>query len=199
MELFMYISCKELPNSIQFMLKNIGYNRHDINVNIQQKVSPFYSGQDGYRGVFSTVKISDSIEEFPITKGSFGGANMFTSNAVDSLDEALTIPENLCAFKGREGGISPTLGELYILLSNTSLMLPKQSTLSEFERKVLACYKGLTSAGRKEAFSRLKKSELENAQDSLLSLGFIIKKGNGVSITTEGKNALGDNYSHLLY
>jgi hypothetical protein len=195
----MYIKVQDLPKSIIAMLNSVSYNKADIKINVESSVSPQSFPGDGYRAIFAVTKISDNIEEITVTKGSWGGINAFTTNVVDNLDSQFTIPNNVVVLKAREGGSKPVIGELYISQSNALLLLPFTSELTESEKKVLACYKGLTSAGRKEAFSRMPARELTCVQTSLLEKGFIAKKGNGVSITLEGKNALGDNYSHYLY
>lgn len=52
-------------------------------------------------------------------------------------------------------------------------------------QKVLGCYT-MTGNYRKEALSRMNATEEE--KDTLLTLGFLIRKGSGIGLSTEGKN-----------
>jgi hypothetical protein len=182
---------KELPQSLQTVLKKVGYRRKDISVIPQETVSLSSGGGAGRRSFAAIVDVSTGKHE--ITYGSWGGPNMFVRNAVDSDTAPKKLPRNGAAIVGSEGGGHPVWATIYVHPEMISGMLPTEADVTDRESKILGYFRSYTSSARKEQFSRMgiKPAEI----DSLVKRGYVKKnKAGATSITTKGKNAAGKVY-----
>lgn len=183
----MYVQVSELPDTLRTALKACGYHRKDINVEAREKYCPMQPGGDGYRAFCCVVDLATGRYETHM--GSWGGANMFNpQNAID-LDRAeYPIPDGVAVIEGHQGGGRPVYASLCLSPTNVAKMLPPPAELSDRERSILRCasYK---SGYRKAEYARMQVTDAELA--ALVAAGYLEKRGNGLSITTKGRNARG--------
>lgn len=184
-----YIQTKELPYEITSVLSRLGYNRKDIDVTFQEKVSPASSSSDGCRSFMAIINLSTG--EYTEKWGSFGGANIFNrDNQVDNDTSSYTIPENFCVIKGSSGGNRPVSAYLIIRPDMSAKFLPSKEELNPRLQYILDVFATYNSSGREREFNDYghippSKEEL----NCLVSRGLIkINKAGSVSVTTEGKN-----------
>lgn len=175
-----YSQVKELPLILQRALKSIGYYKKDISIEGKETVSVQDSGGDGRRGFVVLVDLV--ANSYRKSYGSWGGANMFTANVVDSDDKEHAIPPNGAVITGCEGGGHPTLANLYLHPSNIVKFLPPKVELTDAERIAL------------EQMSTLKPGYRDTVPPpvlaSLLTKGLAKQnKAGAVQITTAGKTA----------
>lgn len=189
-----YIKVTELPPSLQRALVSAGYNRKDIEVKVTEEFEPRPPSADGRRGFVAMCLLDDS-NEFKLTWGSFGGANMFTTT-VDDVKGAVEIPQNVAYITGMSNAGSgyPGFATVFVGPKNMNpTLLPSAPSVTEREGKLLAIYKTLKSSYRKEYLDRAKTTPEEI--DSLVARGFLSRnKAGAISITTEGRNAAAKDY-----
>ena len=191
----MYSLVKDLPETIQSALSSLGYTRADIKLEVAETISPFVGGGDGYRGFCCILDIVTGKRDTNV--GSWGGSNAFSpNNQVDCDIASYTIPSNVAVIKGSSGGCHPVYATITLSPDNIVKALPVVGELNAREKWILYNYKALTSAGRKNEWSRC------NDQPSMIELkalearGFLkINKAGSAQITTAGKNALGTTLS----
>ena len=196
----MHIKVNDLPVAIRSALTNAGYHTKDISVEVTESTSLYCSGGTGSRG-FAIVVNLDTGESKRLN-GSWGGANMFNpTNAVD-LDQTLhTIPMNGAVIKGRQG--EKVYATVYVSQANIvkALDAPKLE-LTEVEKGILKVLNGVNASYRKEYifgycskdyFERpLTEAEYTLTVSTLAGKGLVkVNKAGSVSMTTEGKNAIG--------
>lgn len=187
----MYVQVNDLPRPIQRALEAVAYHCKDITIEAAEEISVSVAGGAGERGFAILVNLDNG--EFKISRGSWGGANIFNpNNAVDLDDRLHKIPLNGAVIKGSEG--NSTFAYVYVNPQNLAPMLPKRAEVSEKESMILACFKGLKSGDyRQQALRRLGTTEAEIT--SLVDRGFLKRnKGGATQITTEGKNAAKPHY-----
>lgn len=192
--LIMYSKVIELPECIQTALKSIGYGRVDIEIEAKEKVSPSVAGGDGYKGFCMIINMETG--ETKRMEGSWGGSNYFSQdNQVDLDANMYTIPNNFAVIKGVTG--YKVFADMYINPSNMAKYLPAKIEMDPRDRWILYTFKGLTSAGRKDEWNRSRDKPSEEDLNRLAALGFLKRSSNGATkITTEGRNALGLEYSY---
>ena len=194
----MYSKVKELPETIQSALSALGYTRADIEIEVSESVSPFVGGDDGYRGFCSIVDIVTGQKDTKV--GSWGGSNAFNpNNQVDCDIASYTIPSNVAVIKGRSGGCHPVYATITLSPDNIVKLLPVVDQLNAREKWILYVMKSLTSAGRKNEWSRYNDQPSMAELKALEARGFLkINKAGSAQITTDGKNALG-NVNHVSH
>jgi hypothetical protein len=184
---FAYVKVNDIPESIQLVLKQVGYNKEDIFIEQYETLQLNDMGGEGRRSFVAMVNIETG--ENKVTYGSWGGPNAFTNNAVDNDNQTVKVIPGVAIIKGSEGGGKPTLAILALHPDNIVKLLPNKVELSEREKDCLYIVKAYTSAGRKSEFARrgIKQTELL----SLAEKGYLkFNKAGAVSITLEGKNAI---------
>jgi len=185
----MYIELRNLPASILRALQSLEYHNKDIRVETAEKVSLGSPSGDGSRAFACVGNIITG--GFRTIYGSWGGSNMFTKTIVDDCEKEFPIPIEGFVILGCTGGYkhSPFCTVYVNPKSVNSALLPPVYDLSSQYRKILACYKQLKSGPYRQAAL----NEHGANQDilvHLVSLGYLANKGNGISITTKGKNAV---------
>jgi len=189
-----YSKVKDLPETIQSALISLGYNRSDIKIEAAESVSPSVGGGDGLRGFCCMVNIVTGETKTMI--GSWGGSNAFTQSAINPVDSDYTnykIPDNIAVIKGNEGGSHPVYATITVSTANIIKALPGVVELSPRDKWILYGYKGLTSAGRKNEYSR--NNDVPSAADlkRLVDMGLLKQNAAGhCQITTAGKNCFRD-------
>ena len=183
----MYTKLTDLPETIQSALNKLGYHRQDIQIEITDAVSPQVTGGKGYRGFCVILDIVTGQSE--IKMGSWGGGNPFNpDNQVDLDSKPYEIPNNMAVIKG-SNGTDRMFATLYLSPNNVIKALPISVELDSRLRWILYGYKGLTSQGRKNEYSR--NNDKPSAADlkQLVDMGLLKQNKAGVcQITTEGKN-----------
>jgi hypothetical protein len=166
----------------------VGYGRADIRVVYGSTVTLGGSASDGCRAFATLVNLTTG--KYVTEQGSWGGPNMFTSNAVDADRSAYPLPADGVAIVGSIGGGRPVYATLHAPASMVALMLPAPGpALSHAETVTLHCFARYTSAYRREALSRAEIGP--EVIDALVDRGLLKRNRAGATaITTDGKNAL---------
>jgi hypothetical protein len=182
----MFVETKELPVCLKDALHNVGYNRFDISLDAREEVSlaspPSFEGSRGF-----TVIVDLVSGNFRVAHGSWGGANMFCKTAVDNDEANYPMTSGVAVIKGESGGRG-CFANLYLHPDNIVKFLPAMPTLTKGQKDILYIYDSLKSAYRKAELER--KGATAADVEECMRLGFLEHKGNGIRITTLGKNAL---------
>lgn len=189
-----YVKISSLPSSIQAALKEAGYNRKDIQVNTAETVCPRPPSAQGKRGFTAVCVLADDSQEYKMTWGSWGGSNMFVKT-IDDVHENVDIPENVAFVMGTSSSPGyPGYAYIYVHPKNMNpSLLPSEGSVSEREAKILAIFRSLKSAYRKEYLDGMKASDEEIT--SLVSRGYLSRnKAGATAITTQGRNASAKTY-----
>lgn len=184
-----YVPTKDLPKLIVDELKQIGFNKKDIQVIPTTSFRPQGLSGDGTRAFITLISLIDGRTKTEM--GSWGGANMFESKQVDVDDRERPLPRDFAVIKGTTGGY--VFAELLVHPDNLAKFLPSGESveLTDKEKLALKAIATLTSSGRKDAFgyNRLGQYRPENPLiQSLITKGLVKSVGAGISITTDGKN-----------
>ena len=186
-----YVNTKDLPPVVRKALAAVGYGRETIEMKPRETFTLQYMADDGARGF--NVLINLATEQFDLTWGSWGGPNMFAhANLTDRDDTARPLPDGIIHLQGQAGGRG-CFAHLRVNPKTLAPLLPAAPTvdLTEKEHKALRAVATLTSAGRKDEFSRegLGVYGPTNPLIAGLAEKGLVKVGKvGVSITLEGKN-----------
>jgi hypothetical protein len=186
----MYVQVKDLPAPVVVALKSVDYGRADIEVRPATSVVLSDSGTTG-RKAFA-VLVSLTTGQHQTIWGSWGGPNMFVANPVDSDTRSYPLPSDGVALTGSIGPHG-TFATLHIPATMVDRMLPSAGPeLTTEERDALYCHKAIKGgAYRRDELSRRKVSAA--TVDAMVDRGFLKRnKAAATSITTDGKNALGD-------
>lgn len=185
-----YSKVKELPDSIQRALASVGYGRADIEIEPAETFTvKSYSTGDGQRAFCIVVNMATG--ELKRFDGSWGGENAFNpGNAVDKDETARPLPPGFAVIKGSVG--NGVYAHIELNPENMAKFLPTQDTsLSDRDKWLLYTFDGLTSAGRRDEWSRQRDVPTEEDLNRLAAMGYLKRSSNGATkITTEGKNAL---------
>lgn len=182
-----YLETKSLPDTILSALTGVGYARPTIGVYVADTASMHAMSGDGMRGFTVLLDIdSGRSERFD---GSWGGANPFVPNPVDSDTRSRPLPPNGCVISGHIGGGKPCYASLTIHPSRAAKLLPAPSeALSERLSLVLGVFARFNSRGRSEWFARHGAAS-EPELTELETRGFIKRnKAGSVTCTAAGKN-----------
>ena len=149
----MHVKTKELPKSVQSLLKRVGYHKHDISIEATETVSPGSAGGAGLRYYFAALNLATGKSD--VTYGSWGGANMFNpQNQVDLDNQEYRIPENGLVVKGCEGAYS--YATIYVAPMNVQQFLPAPVDITDKERAILNAFATLKSGPyRAETLARI--------------------------------------------
>lgn len=184
-----HVPIRDLPQPVQSLLGSLGYHRSDVEVIASETVSPLCSGGAGRRGFFAALDLAEPAR-VQVTRGSWGGATMFSpTNAVDLDSTERPVRPGVVFVKGYEGGQVSAV--IYAHPATLVKALPAPAETSPRERWILAVVDGLISSYRKEYLARggVQPAEL----DALVARGLLKRnKVGAISITTKGRNARGD-------
>src|SRR5688500_15526643 len=98
----MYVSVKELPDTLRAALSSISYGRADIAIETAETYNPFQAGGAGRRGFCMAVNIESG--ERAIARGSWGGSNPFNpNNPVDLDSQERPLKPGFAIIQGTEG------------------------------------------------------------------------------------------------
>jgi len=182
----MFVETKELPECLKSALRSVDYNRTDISLEAREELSlsssPAFEGSRGF-----TVIVDLAAGHFRAEYGSWGGANMFEKKAVDNDESTYPMKPGIAVIKGESGGRG-CFAHLYLHPDNIIKFLPAITTLTQKQKDVLYVYDSLKSSYRKEELER--KGATVSDVEECVRFGYLEKKGNGIRITTKGKNAL---------
>lgn len=189
-----HVLVKELPEILQRALKEVRYNKRDIDIQSADKVSPSEGSAsfDGNRGYVVVVDLSSN--RYKINYGAWGGANVFDQRQVDLDDRPQVIPPNGAVIVGEYGGRG-SFAHIKVNPGNLQGILPRPAEeIDEREAKALDAILGLKSGYRADEFRRrgLGPYSAENPLIQSLAAKKLIKidARGGIQVTTEGKNAL---------
>lgn len=183
-----FIAVKELPTPVQKALRSIGYRSRDIDVRPSTSYNMLTSGGDGSRGFAVAVNLTTG--ESRATYGDWGGSNPFSQRQVDVDDRERPLPQDNVIIKGTSGNF--VWAYLMVHPNNLQALLPApDETLSDDEHKVLSILDRLQSGYRGDAFAQHQLGRYVASNPLIQGLaqkGLVAIRGNGLAITTEGKN-----------
>jgi hypothetical protein len=180
-----YTECKDLPESIKSALRSVGYNRTDISIEARDEMSfaspPAFEGSRGF-----TLVVNLTTGQCQVEHGSWGGANMFERRAVDCDETLYPMRPGIAVIQGESGGRG-CFAHLYLHPDNVCKFLPAVPTLTAKQAAVVYVYDSIKSSYRKAELDREGCTTAD--VDECIALGYLERKGNGVRVTTFGKNA----------
>jgi len=187
-----YVTVKELPDSIQKVLKQVKYGRRDIEVKPGTTYQMGGAGGDGSKEFIAAVNLETG--KYKIEWGSWGGANMFNPrNPVDLDTKSRPIRKNMAVVSGNIGG-GPTWAYITVLPANLQQLLESgdEDDLSEDEVQAISMIVGYKPSYRKEEFPRKGLGEYGPKNPIILSLqkkGMVkINRAGAIQATTAGRN-----------
>lgn len=187
-----YVIVKDLPASIQAALASVGYHGKDISVEASETVTLSSSGGSGSRAFVTLVNLTSGQHVTHL--GSWGGPNTFDrSNPVDNDTNRYALPADGVAITGSQGGAHPVYATLRVPVSMVQRILPSNKVeLTQVEKDALYCHKSIKGgAYRRDELSRRRVPS--TVVDDLVARGLLSRnKAGAVSITTDGKNAVGN-------
>ncbi len=184
------VRTKELPDSLKEALRQVGYGAQDVAVEVATEVSPMSPGGQGQRGFSAVVELSTGLSK--IRYGNWGGSSPAGQAQVDADDRPSPLLPGFAVIKGAIG--NRTFATIYLSPENVAKFLPATPDLTPRELGILAQFRSLSSAGRRDEWQRFPQSRPSDGEiDSLVAKGLLAKnKAGAVSMTTEGKNASRD-------
>jgi len=96
------VEVKELPQTLQSALRQIGYRKADIRVVPATEVYTGSAGMSGRRAFTMAVNIATG-QTSQVAQGSWGGPNPFERKPADDLETKVKIPQNSAIIKGSGG------------------------------------------------------------------------------------------------
>lgn len=186
-----YVDVRNLDDAIQTALKAVNFNKTSIAVTASERVTLSSSGGDGSKAF--AVLVDLNTNRHVVHYGSWGGANMFTpNNPVDNDHNSYPLPGNGVAITGSMGGGMPVMASLHVPASMVDHILPASAeTLPDVELAALAIFQSYKSAARPEYLQRHRVTS--GVLDALVERGLLKRnKAGATSITTDGRNAIGD-------
>jgi hypothetical protein len=189
----LHIAVKELPKELQKALSQVGFRRQDIEVIAADKYTMFGAGSKGRKDFTMAVNLKTGKTQ--LEEGSWGGANPFVKNPVDSDDKPRRLPPDFAVIKGSSGH-GPTWARILVHPTNLANLLPatKDDSMPKEELAALAIIDGIKGGKyRRDEFAYYKGLGEYGPNNghikSLLNKGMVkISKSGGISITTKGKN-----------
>jgi len=187
---------RELPQSVQKALKQVGYGAKDIDVKPEETVS--LMGVSG-RGVQSfAIVINMATGKANVSWGSWGGRNPNEKKGVDWDDKSYRIPTGGAVILGSRGGGRRVFATVYVHPDTMAPLLPQASGATEREKDILDHFVSLKPSYRKEYMERMKPPVSPKELDDLVEKGFLKRNRAGATqITLNGKNALRESVSTL--
>jgi hypothetical protein len=184
----MHVEVKELGTAIQAALKSVNYHGKDIEIHATNRASTMVAGGDGMRGF--TIVVNLDTGKFEGLRGSWGGSNMFTHNAVDN-EEVIDIPSNGAVIKGTTG-YPRTFAWIYAPPEAMGRMLPSgepAEELTDEENRALYCFVCIKGGEYRREEIRRKGVQAQTIL-SLIERGYLKRNKSGATqVTTKGKNA----------
>lgn len=197
----MHVPLRDLPPTIQKALRDVGYGRKDIEVEVGSTFSAPIAYGTGHRARVMVVNIATG--ERQEATGSWGGVNPFRQAPVDVPFAKSKLPPGFVALTSGH----TKFWTLHVNPENAARLLPsaEKAELDLRELWLLWSFRGLTSAGRKNEWQRgtydnpLGGPPTKAELTSLEAKGLIKTNSAGASqITTEGRNVIGKTGDYEL-
>lgn len=179
----MYARVKDLPPTVQGVLRSVHYAKADIRVEVEESVSAPHAYGKGHRGQIVMLELSTGRTQASV--GSWGGDNPFESRPVDTGGES-PLPPGYAALTSSLTGH----WTLHLNPQNVAALLPSAGgEVTAREGYLLGVFR-LNTVGRKYEWERHRgHGPTEGEIASLASRGFLkVNRAGAVSLTTEGKN-----------
>jgi hypothetical protein len=177
----MHAEVKSLSPHLRDALKSVRYGAADIEV--------IPAGGDGMRGF--VIGLNLATGERKGLSGSWGGANMFTANPIDSSPEQLAIPPNGCVIKGTTG-YPRTFAWIYAHPQAMGRYLASgapDEELTDGEQQAIYCFAAI-KGGEYRRDEMRRRGVTTATVDGLVQRGYLKRNRAGATaITTKGKNA----------
>ena len=187
-----HVSVSELPDTVRDVLKELGYGRRDIGIEISSTFTISSASGSGQRAFWCIVNIATGKHH--IEWGSWGGANMFSQkNPVDMDTSPRQLPPGAVVIEGSQGGGQPTYATIIAHPENLKMLAaPKEeSNLTPQEKSALNIIGGIKSSYRAEYFREARLGAYGPTNPVLQSLaqkGLVAITRVGIAITTAGRN-----------
>jgi hypothetical protein len=191
-----YVETRTLPACVKTVLESYGFRRDSVAVEPSETFTVqavcAYEGSRAFTAVVALDGSGSKVESI----GSWGGANPFEARPVDTDDRKRPLPPGYVVIQGESGA----RGAFATLLAHPETFAPLLGAgpaheLSADEKTALLVIKGYKPFARKEFFERKRWSaeRLESTLSSLAQKGLVSRnKAGATKITTEGRNACGD-------
>jgi hypothetical protein len=162
----MHVEVKELSPALRDALASVRYGAADVEIIPAESVEVAVAGGDGMRGY--VIGLNLATGERNGLSGSWGGANPFTANPIDSSPERLAIPPNGCVIKGTTG-YPRTFAWIYAHPQAMGRYLATGETeeLSDVEQQGIYCFAAIKGGEyrrdelpRREPYRRASQREL---------------------------------------
>jgi hypothetical protein len=185
----MHAEVKSLSPHLRDALKSVRYGAADIEVIPAESIEVMVAGGDGMRGF--VIGLNLATGERKGLSGSWGGANMFTANPIDSSPEQLAIPPNGCVIKGTTG-YPRTFAWIYAHPQAMGRYLASgapDEELTDGEQQAIYCFAAI-KGGEYRRDEMRRRGVTTATVDGLVQRGYLKRNRAGATaITTKGKNA----------
>lgn len=187
----MWVPVSDLPDSVRRALHDVGYGRQDIEVVPATTVRPGSVGSEGRRAFVTILNLATGQSR--TAYGSWGGPNMFDrDNPVDNDSTTYPLPEVGAVVTGSTG-YPRTFARVHVHPAATGRMIPGPvEEVTPQDRQALYCHKAIKGGAYRRDELRRRRVQPETI-NRLVARGLLARNRAGaVSITTAGRNALGD-------
>jgi hypothetical protein len=187
-----YVLVKDLPDSVQKVLKQVRYGRRDIELRPATSYQMAGASGEGKKAFIAAVNLESG--QYKIEWGSWGGANIFNpDNPVDLDTRPRPLRKNMAVVQGTTGGGKPTWAHVDVHPSNLQQLIGgDEEDLTEDEVKAVSMIVGYKPFYRKEQFPREGLGEYGPDNPIILSLqkkGMVkINRAGAIQATTAGRN-----------
>jgi hypothetical protein len=187
-----YISVKELPQSLLSNLRSIGYRKADIELVVEERFDAPMAYGAGHQAQVLVVNLATG--QSTGTRGSWGGSNPFEKRAIDVPDVSSPLPPGFAALTSGMRGH----WRLHLNPANAVRWLEGAAEVTPREQWILGVFAGFKPRGRRDEFERYRYDygdagpPGDDEMKSLIARGYIKQNRAGAtSLTTLGKNNAG--------
>jgi hypothetical protein len=185
----LYVDTKGLPDSLKNVLHEIGYNKRDIAIVAKEKTRlsnpPCFECNRGFSAIIDLANNTYKLEY-----GSWGGANPFEHKAVDNDKKEYELKPGIAVITGESGGKGP-FAKIILHPDNLMKFLPEKRELTEAQIWAVNIFSEIKASYRKQYLAGHSVTDADI--DECVRLGYLSRKGNGLQITTLGKNIREEN------
>lgn len=188
----MYVDVRELPKCCKEVLKRIGFNRKEIQLETAERVSLRHPVSLPYNRGFC-VLVNLTSGKYRVGVGSYGGTNQFHTTIVDDCNFKFRLPSNFILIKG-EHGSNGSFATMTMCPSGALPFVGSEDDCEDRMYKLLKIFYKTNGNRRSELLGSVKQLDIRDA----IKLSFLAKGGmsietliyqnfNSLKITKRGK------------